>query len=1102
MSFESPRESSGSSRKRGRRPSAGPSSGRGANSRAESSRATGNLFGVSGRSSSSLSATRRAPFADFSSYMETKNQKLRGQFDADASASSYVSGDGDSCQSGSGGDRGIFCGVSIFVDGYTVPSHQELRMCMLKHGGRFENYFSRQTVTHIVCSQLAHSKMKNLRSFSRGLPVVKPAWIMDSVAANRLLNCAPYLLDQFTHATQKQQKLSAFFTPKISAQSGVNPFFEQIAEQITSIESIGCDSDQTLRLRKCDTTGREDSDGLDGQNLGDRSEAEDHSIGMKDESSIIQARQEFLPKSSSSREQHSTLGDPNFVENYFKNSRLHFIGTWRNRYQRIFVKNTSGASERKYVVNESASSKPIIIHVDMDSFFVSVVIRRFPELVDKPVAISHSDNSKGTAEISSANYPARQYGIKAGMFVREAKTLCPQLAIFPYDFNAYEEVADQFYTILHEYCPKIQAVSCDEAFLDATGVTDDPEGLASVIRKQIIDTTGCTASAGISVNMLMARLATRVAKPNGQFYIPSEKVEDYMKELPVDALPGIGYTLNEKLESHNIQTCSQLRQIPKEVLQKELGKKIGEMLWNYCRGIDHRMVREVQEMKSVGAEVNWGIRFRDLNDCHYFLKSLCKEVSLRLKGAGVRGRSVTIKVRKRKKGAAEPTKYLGCGECESMSKSVKIPSAIDDEETLTKIGKELFASCHVEPEDVRGIGLQLSKLESADIRHGNNVLKSWIASGLARNSEYLMKDGLVSNPVLHTGSECSPGNTGHACSLFRSAPSSANQVQMTSSETQFSSLPPVNELDIDVVKGLPPEIIAEMNEIYQGKLSVFISKHDDKLCQGKDGFLAMLNLVDKGKQAMHSDTTSYETSSHIYDKEDSSSHANVEANVQFQHSSPGNSMTRNVIDSSVPKATSSLDIDRSDLMPSSLSQVDAFMLHQLPEEVKIYLQEAIPAHRNMEASIDPSCSSINESFTTIEDLKLHLWIGKPPKWIRIFSNSRSLILRSISGTHACNGADGLLSSTLHSLSLSIPSLSSGEEECDEEILLIGSEFLRQYIELKVDTDIEELYICFCVLKRLKEFSVFFSRLYDNVLPSLQDAVCKNYGGLLQLSFAE
>ncbi|PHU10479.1 Cleavage stimulation factor subunit 77 [Capsicum chinense] len=261
-----------------------------------------------------------------------------------------------------------------------------------------------------------------------------------------------------------------------------------------------------------------------------------------------------IPRSPNQR--HSTLVDANFVENYFKllhcitntypselthwyvianqiikassakvidmffvgfclqHSRLHFIGTLRNKYRKrspsspgVFRCTSFGPS------SSATANKTIIIHVDMDCFFVSMVIRNHPELKDKPVAICHSDNPRGTAEISSANYPAKGYGVKAGMFVRDAKSRCLHLVILSYDFEAYEE-----------------AISCDEAFLDATDAgVEDSQAFVCVIREDILDATGCTASAGIAGNMLMARLATRIAKPDGQCYIPSEKAK-YWKQ--------------------------------------------------------------------------------------------------------------------------------------------------------------------------------------------------------------------------------------------------------------------------------------------------------------------------------------------------------------------------------------------------------------------------------------------------------------------------------------------------------------------------------------------------------------------------------------------
>ncbi|CAL1379581.1 unnamed protein product [Linum trigynum] len=544
--------------------------------------------------SSSRSSSRSSPFSDFGSYMLEKTRKLRQQFDAEASNSSDSSS-----------KTPLFHGVSIFIDGFTIPSNQELRSYMLMYGGRFENYFSRSRVTHIICSNLPDSKRKNLRSFSAGLPVVKPAWILDSVFANRLLDWVPYQLDQLCG---NQPPVSAFFSSKRSSmvqdtlevagrQLNMDRSFKGGASNYVDLpelhESLVVTEQDALIVRdrhvNADSsrqvgTGMNDefSDMLDcisvtsngnpqngSQNCDIEEPTGSKSSDVRMEvpgnsdtecettlASRLQLTPEKLhgsvgthgadnknPTASSSgviglfNQCHSTLGDPNFVENYFKSSRLHFIGTWRSRYwKRYGSRSNDLKTQNANCCVLDASYRTAVIHIDMDCFFVSVVIRNHAELQDKPVAICHSDNPKGTAEISSANYPARSFGVKAGMFVRAAKARCPHLIIFPYNFQAYEEVADQFYNILHKHCSKVQAVSCDEAFLEVTISTGlDPEFLASRIRNEILETTGCTASAGIAGNMLMARLATRAAKPNGQCCIPQERVLSLLSEFPYSA---------------------------------------------------------------------------------------------------------------------------------------------------------------------------------------------------------------------------------------------------------------------------------------------------------------------------------------------------------------------------------------------------------------------------------------------------------------------------------------------------------------------------------------------------------------------------------------
>ncbi|KAI3413115.1 uncharacterized protein J3R85_016475 [Psidium guajava] len=856
----------------------GDSSGRGSDRRAtkkekksSKQKTLGMAWGANSLSSS-RSSFRSSPFSDFGSYMVEKNRKLQEQFHAEASTSSH---------SDSSSLKAIFRGVSIFVDGFTVPSSQELRGYMSKYGGRFENYFSRHHVTHIICSNLPDSKIKNLRSFSGGLPVVKPKWIVDSVAANKLLSWPPYQLDQLA---DNQPKLSLFFATKDGSLSN-----DVLTNTVCQLHDIGDSSSKGRTLKDGNSSevgqsteyGSPLSEELGKENAGVsvitksincpqecRGSCRTEPIDMdNDEMGIFREElKDSLSEPSTSagnhpldgtrtrslltsgvtkhpNKGHSTGEDPNFVENYFKNSRLHFIGTWRHRYRKRFPSSLKQVKCASFDLKASDDSKKAcVIHVDMDCFFVSVVIRNLPGLHDKPVAICHSDNPKGTAEISSANYPARDYGIRAGMFVRDAKARCPHLVIFPYNFEAYTEVADHFYSILHKHCATVQAVSCDEAFLDVTdSEVQDPQLLASIIRREVFETTGCTASAGIAGNMLMARLATKTAKPNGQCYIPLEKVDEYLRKLPINALPGIGYVLEDKLKQRNIWTCGQLRMVSKDSLQKDFGAKTGEMLWTYSRGVDNRMVSTIQESKSIGAEVNWGVRFKDAKDSKLFLVNLCKEVHLRLQGCGVHGRKFTLKIKKRRKDAQEPAKYMGCGDCENLSHTIMVPVATDDIDVIQRTTLQLFGSFHIDVKEIRGVGLQVSRLESVDAsKQGieRNILKSWLASTSANRDEQCDTNSVVKETI-DTGPEAQ-NVAGVSSNLFPHLARNSNQVDDSPSDCKASSdrsvtQPALCHLDIGVVESLPPEVFSELNDAYGGKLVAFVSKGKGKSNSIGDG---------------------------------------------------------------------------------------------------------------------------------------------------------------------------------------------------------------------------------------------------------------------------
>uniref|UniRef100_A0A3P8YYF0 DNA repair protein REV1 n=1 Tax=Esox lucius TaxID=8010 RepID=A0A3P8YYF0_ESOLU len=415
-----------------------------------------------------------------------------------------------------------------------------------------------------------------------------------------------------------------------------------------------------------------------------------------------------------------------------------------------------------------------ILHVDMDCFFVSVGIRHRPDLKGKPVAVtsnrgpgrvaqrpgvdrqlemqyyqkkyshlasdrkdedleemtsppeterhaSHGNNRVDTAtlsmaEIASCSYEARQAGVRNGMFFGQAKLLCPSLQSVPYDFQAYKEVALTLYNTLASYTHSIEALSCDEALVDGSallaelGVT--PDELASAIRADVKERTGCSASVGMGSNILLARMATRKAKPDGQYLLRPEEVDDFIRDQTVTSLPGVGRSMGGKLASLGVRSCGDLQQVTLQRLQKEFGPRTGQTLFRFCRGLDDRPVRSEKERKSVSAEMNYNIRFTQVDEAESFLTNLSMELEKRLQGAGLKGRRLTLKVMVRKAGAPlEPSKYGGHGICDNLARSVTLAQTTDSGQLIACEVIKLFHTMSLEVRDLRGVGLQVQLLE-------------------------------------------------------------------------------------------------------------------------------------------------------------------------------------------------------------------------------------------------------------------------------------------------------------------------------------------------------------------------------------------------------
>ncbi|MBI3311797.1 MAG: DNA polymerase IV [Serratia liquefaciens] len=235
-----------------------------------------------------------------------------------------------------------------------------------------------------------------------------------------------------------------------------------------------------------------------------------------------------------------------------------------------------------------------IIHVDMDCFFAAVEMRDDPSLRDIPLAIGGSADRRGV--ISTANYPARRYGVHSAMSTAMALKLCPHLKLLPGRMAAYKEASLHIREIFARYTPLIEPLSLDEAYLDVTDCSQcngSATLIAEKIRQTIADELNLTASAGIAPIKFLAKIASELNKPNGQYVITPAQVPAFLQQLPLSKIPGVGKVTAKRLEEVGLITCADVQQYDLAALLKRFGK-FGRVLWERCQGIDLMRLRKVK----------------------------------------------------------------------------------------------------------------------------------------------------------------------------------------------------------------------------------------------------------------------------------------------------------------------------------------------------------------------------------------------------------------------------------------------------------------------------------------------------------------------------
>lgn len=272
-----------------------------------------------------------------------------------------------------------------------------------------------------------------------------------------------------------------------------------------------------------------------------------------------------------------------------------------------------------------------IIHCDADCFFAAIEMRDDPKLANRPIAVGGNSDHRGV--ISTCNYEARRYGVHSAMPSSTAKRLCPDLLIVPHRMDAYREASMQMRQIFYEYTDLVEPLSLDEAFLDVSNL-DIHNGSATLIaqeiRARIHAELGITVSAGIAPNKFLAKIASDWRKPNGQFLIPPAKVDEFVAQLPVKKIYGVGKAMAARLAELNIFTCADVQKFSIFELSQRFGQT-GSRLYHLSRGHDERPVTVYRRRKSLSVENTFSQDLPSVKHCLDQLPGLSQQLALRLR---------------------------------------------------------------------------------------------------------------------------------------------------------------------------------------------------------------------------------------------------------------------------------------------------------------------------------------------------------------------------------------------------------------------------------------------------------------------------------------
>jgi DNA polymerase-4 len=341
-----------------------------------------------------------------------------------------------------------------------------------------------------------------------------------------------------------------------------------------------------------------------------------------------------------------------------------------------------------------------VLHIDMDAFYASVELRRRPELAGRPVIVG-GVGSRGV--VCSANYAAREYGVRSAMPMGRARRLCPQAAVLPPEMSTYAEVSRGVMEIFRSVTPLVEPRSLDEAFLDVSGairLLGRPADIGEEVRRRVAAEHGITCSVGVAPSKFLAKLSSARCKPDGLLVVAADGVLDFLHPLPIAALWGVGERTAEQLRRLGLRTVGEVAKTPRKMLQHTLGQAVGGHLHDLAWGRDDGRVSPDEADKSIGSEETFDVDVADPRVIHRELLRLAARVGARLRTTGQLGRTVSIKVR--------------FGDFTTITRARTLPSPTDVGHDLYATARQLFDALGVAGAPIRLVGVRVEGLLATD----------------------------------------------------------------------------------------------------------------------------------------------------------------------------------------------------------------------------------------------------------------------------------------------------------------------------------------------------------------------------------------------------